>query len=115
MNLLTTVPLEHRTASSRTDIVDPLHVLSQHRHQVALSRDCGHHNRQRDRPPRRSSSYFQSHQIVGQKTRGVQNCPPSIEDTRDPVGSLSTIQPLLSTVEPVLEIASCHPEPPSLL
>jgi hypothetical protein len=46
VDLLTTMPVEHRSPSSCADIVDPLHVFSEHRHQVSLPIDDGHCHRQ---------------------------------------------------------------------
>jgi hypothetical protein len=107
-HLLTTMPPEHCFPSSCTYILDPVHILSEHRHQVPLPIDDGHRHRQRDRSPRLASGHFQGRHIVGQNTRGEESCPGSIEHSRDPVGSLPTVQPSL-------EVASPHREPQYLL
>jgi carboxylate-amine ligase len=43
VDLLPTAAAEHRSSPGGTDVVDPLHVLSEHRHQVPLSIDDSHH------------------------------------------------------------------------
>src|SRR6266852_7991988 len=101
VDLLTTAAPEHRSSPGCTYVVDPVHVLSEHRHHVPLSIDDGHHHRQRDRPPGLSSGHFQGHQIVGRDARGGYSSPRSIQHPRDPVGSLPTVQPSL-------EVASSH-------
>jgi hypothetical protein len=45
VDLLPTAALEHRSSTGGTDVVDPLHVLSEHRHQVPLSIDDGYYHR----------------------------------------------------------------------
>jgi hypothetical protein len=94
VDLLTTAASEHRSSPGGTDVVDPLHVLSEHRHQVPLSLDDGHHHRQRDRPPGLASGHFQGHQVVGRDARRGDSSSRSIQHPRDPVGSLPTIQPV---------------------
>jgi hypothetical protein len=94
VDLLTLTALEHRSSPGCTYILDPLHVLSEHRHQIPLSINDGHHHRQRDRPSGLSSGHFQCYHIVGNTRRG-DNGPRSINHPRDPVGSLPTVQPSL--------------------
>jgi len=48
---LTTAAAQYRSATGCSDVVDPLPVLSEHGHQVPLSRDDDHDYRQRDDPP----------------------------------------------------------------
>lgn len=108
VDLLTPAAAERCSSTGGTHVLDPIHVFSQHRHQVPLSIDDGHHHRQRDGAPGFSSGHFQCHDRVGCDTRGGGSSPRTIGYPRDPVGSLPPVQPSLATVQPVLEVATSH-------
>src|SRR5579859_724753 len=101
LNLLATAALNHRSATGSSHIPDPLHILSEHRHQIPLSINHCHHQRQRNRPPRLSSDHFQSHQVVGRDPQRACNRRRSVHYSRNPIGSLPS-------VHPASEVASCH-------
>lgn len=60
---------DNRPSTGGAYVMDPLHVLSEHRHQVPLSIDDDHDQRQRDSPSRLASGYFQCDKIVGGDAR----------------------------------------------
>ena len=93
LDLLTGAAPENRSSTGCTYVVDPLHVISEHRHQVPLSIDDCHHQRQRDGAPRLSSGHFQCHEVVGRHARRGHSSRRSVQNLRDPVGSLPTVQP----------------------
>jgi hypothetical protein len=108
VDLLTPAAAQQRSSTGGTHVLDPIHVLSKHRHQVPLSIDDGHHHRQRDGASGFSSGHFQGHDRVGRDARGGDSSPRFIGYPRDPVGSLPTVQPSLATVQPVLEVPTSH-------
>lgn len=93
LDVLTAAAAENRSSTGCPHIADPLHVVSEHRHQVPLSIDDGHDQRERDGPPRLSSGHFQCHKVVGRDARRGHSSPRSIQNPGDPVGSLPTVQP----------------------
>src|SRR3989454_6940506 len=95
LDLLTTAARENCSSTGCTYVLDPAHVISEHRHQVPLSMNDGHDQRQRDRPPGLSSGHFQCHKVIGRDARREYSSPRSIQNPRDPVGSLPTLQPSL--------------------
>jgi hypothetical protein len=108
VDLLTPAAAEHSSSTGCSHVLDPIHVLSKHRHQVPLCIDDGHHHWQRDGAPGLSSGHFQCHDRVGRDARGGNSSPRSIGYLRDPVGSLPPVQPSLAPVQPVLEVATSH-------
>ena len=95
LDLLTTSAPENCSSTGCTYVLDPVHVISEHRHQVPLSIDDGYDHRQRDSPPRLSSGHIQCHEVVGRNARRGYSSPRSIQNPRDPVGPLPTVQPSL--------------------
>ena len=93
--LTTTAPEENCSSTGCTYVLDRVHVISEHRHQIPLSVDDGYDHRQRGRPPRLSSSHFQCHEVVGRNARRGYRSPRSIQNPRDPVGSMPTVHPSL--------------------
>src|SRR5579859_6606667 len=108
VDLLTIAAVEHCSSTSGTHILDPIHVPSEHRHQVPLSRDGGHHHWERDGAPGFSSGHFQCRDRAGRDARGGDSRPYSVSYSRDPVGSLAPVHPSLAPVQPVLEVAPSH-------
>jgi len=110
VDLLTTAAPENRPSTGCPYVVDPLHVISEHRHQVPLSIDDGHDHRQRDSPPRLSSGHFQCHEVVGRDPRRGHSSRRPIQNPRNPVGSLPTVQPPSEVAESHLSRRTflCH-------
>lgn len=84
---------ENCSSAGCAHILDPARIVSEHGHEVALSIDDGHDHREGESPPRLSSSHFQSLEVVGRNARRAYSSPRSIQNPRDPVGSLPTVQP----------------------
>ncbi len=93
LDVLAAAAPEYRPSTGSTYVLDPAHIIPEHRHQVPLPIDDGHNHRQREGPPRLSAGHFQGHQVVVRDARRGYTSRRSIHDPRDPVGSLSTVQP----------------------
>jgi hypothetical protein len=99
LDLLTGAAPENRSSTGCTYIADPLHVVSEHRHQVPLSFDDRDDDRQREGSSRRSSGHFQCHEEVGRHARRGHGSRRSVENSRDPVLSPPTVQPSTEAAE----------------
>ena len=93
LDLLTAAAPENRLSTGCAYVLDPLHVLSEHRHQVPLPIDDGHDHRQRDRSAPTFVRSLPMSRVVGRDARGGYSSRRSIQNPRDPVGSLPTVQP----------------------
>ena len=93
LDLLTTAAPKNCSSSGCPYVLDPAHLVSEHGHQVALSLDNGDDHGQRQGAPRLSSGDFQSREIVGGDARREYGSGRAIQYSREPVGSLPTVQP----------------------
>ena len=91
--------LKNGSSTRSTHVPDPLHLFSQHSHQIALSTDNRYGYRQRVRPPGFSASHFQRLHVVGGKAQRGHNSRHSIHDPREQVGSLAPVHPSRESVQ----------------
>lgn len=69
LDLLAAAAPENGSSTRCTYILDPAHVISEHRHQVSLSIDDSQNDRQRENSPRLSPGHFQCFEVVGRNAR----------------------------------------------
>jgi hypothetical protein len=93
LDLLTIAAPKNRSSTGCPYVINPLHIISEHRHQISTSTDDGHDQRQRDVPPRFSSGHLQCNEVVGADARRGHSSPRSVQNPRHPIGSLPTVQP----------------------
>ena len=100
-DLFTAAAAENRAPAGGSYVVDPLHIISEHRDQVSLPIDDGHDQWQRDDAPRFSSAHLQCDEGVGRYAGRGHRSPRPVQDSRNPAWTLAAVQPSM-------EVASSH-------
>ena len=107
-HLLRASMAQHGVARSGSHVANPRGVWPEHRDQVSLSSENGHHERERDRAPRSPAHDLQRDPVVRADAARVNGREAAIDQPSQRTGASASVEPALDSSRRQAESASCR-------